>query len=55
MCYSCTPHWSASTLLGLFYNWLLITKGFLIPTVVILLSTLLVTMKVREVRYHNLR
>ena len=46
---SCTPYWPASTLLGICYNWLLITKGFIIPTILILSSTCLVTKKLREV------
>ena len=48
--FSCTPHWSASTVPGMCYNWLLIAKGFFVPTLVIIFSNVLVTKKLRVVR-----
>ena len=48
--FSCTPYWSASTILGICYNWLLITIGFFLPTLAIIYSNILVMKTLRQVR-----
>ena len=49
-CFSCTPYWSASTILGICYNWMLITIGFFLPTLAIISSNVLVMKTLRQVR-----
>ena len=46
---SCTPNWSASSLLEVTYNWTLISIGFIFPTVFIIASNFLVMKKIRRV------
>ena len=49
MC-SCSPNWSNAESTAIIYNWCLIVLGFLIPTLIIVVSNISVIHKVRKVK-----